>query len=214
MTATATAPLTATELRERFSETDELVWIPASKEEYWSLIAFPEFRIEYYENQIVGTMSYGAFSHETIIDNLSWLFNTQLDRKNFRCFGSNRPVYVEQCDDIFEPDLHVVQGEVDLYHYKKTKTATSNPSVIVEVFSKSTKDFDINNKLPCYKTMSSLQHIIFVEQDKPYITVYTRTKRPNEWLNADYFDLSQRMRIMGKYFSLSDIYDKVIFRAK
>lgn len=212
MTAIATAPLTAEELRERFSATDDLVWIPATKDEFWSLIELPEFRIEYYENQIVGTMSYGAFNHETIIDNLSWLFNTQLDRKIFRCFGSNRPVYVEQCDDIFEPDIHVVQGEVDLYHYKKTKTATSNPSIIVEVFSKSIKGFDLNNKLPCYKTMPSLQHIVFIEQDKPNVTVFSRTKRPNEWLNTDYFDLSQKIRMMGKYFALKDIYDKVIFK--
>ncbi len=213
MTAIATAPLTAEYLRERFSATDELVWIPATKEEFWSLIELPEFKIEYYDNQIVGTMSYGALSHETIIDNLSWLFNSQLDRTTFRCFGSNRPVYVEKSNDIFEPDLHVVHGEIVLHHYKKTMTATSNSSVIVEVFSKSTKEFDIRNKLPCYKTMPSLQHIVFVEQDKPYITVFSRTKRPNEWLNTDYYDMNERIRILGKNFSLKNIYDKVIFKA-
>ncbi len=214
MTATATAPLTAIELRERFSETDELVWIPASKEEFWSLIALPEFKIEYYDNQIVGTMSYGSLSHERIVNNISWLFNNMFDRSRFECFGSNRPVFVEGCGSIFEPDFHIVEGVVELHNYKKVKTATANPSVIIEVFSNSTKNFDLNDKLPCYKTIPSLQHIIFVEQYKPYISVFTRTKRPNEWLNADYNDLTQRIRILGKKILLQQLYDKVIFKAK
>lgn len=61
--------------------------------------------------------------------------------------------------------------------------------------------------------MPSLQHIVFVEQDKPYITVFSRTKRPNEWLNTDYYDMNERIRILGKNFSLKNIYDKVIFKA-
>lgn len=214
MTATATAPLTAEELRERFSATDELVWIPATKEEFWSLIALPEFKIEYFDNQIVGTMSYGSLNHETIIDNFSGFFHTQFNKAAYRRFGSNRPVYIEDCDAVFEPDFHVVEGKVELHHYQKTMTATMNPSVIVEVFSDSTKKFDLNEKLPCYKSIPSLQHIIFVEQNKPYITVFTRTKKPNEWLNTDYKDLTQRIRILGKYISLQQLYDEVTFKLK
>ena len=215
MTAIATAPLTAIELRERFSETDDLVWIPASKEEFWSLIELPEFKIEYYDNQIVGTMGYGSLSHERIVNNLAWLFNNQLDRSRYECFGSNRPVYVEDCDGaVFEPDFHVVEGQVDLYTYKRVKTATRNPSVIVEVFSDSTQNFDWNDKLPCYKTIPSLQHIIFVEQHKPFISVFTRTKKPNEWLNIDYTDLNQRVRIFGKNILLQQLYDEVNFQTR
>ena len=209
--AIALAPLTADFLREQFSATDKVVRIPATKEEFWSLIELPEFKIEYYENQIVGTMSYGSLSHERIINNLAWLFNNQLERSKYECFGSNRPIYVESCDAVFEPDFHVVEGEVKLFNYKKTKTASRNPSVIVEVFSDSTADFDLTVKLPCYKTIPSLQHIIFVEQHKPYISVFTKTKKPNEWLNADYNDLNQRIRILGKNISLQHLYDKVTF---
>ena len=213
MTAIATAPLTAIELRERFSETNELVWIPASKEEFWSLIELPEFKIEYYDNQIVGTMGYGSLNHETIIDNFSRFFHKQFSTM-YRTFGSNRPVYVEDCDAIFEPDFHVVEGKVQLHHYKKTMTATINPSVIVEVFSDSTKNFDLKEKLPCYKTIPSLQHIIFVEQHKPFISVFTRTKKPNEWLNIDYTDLNQRVRIFGKNILLQQLYDEVNFQTR
>ena len=208
---TATAPLTADFLTAQFTATDELVWLSATPDEFWSLIELPEFKIEYCNNQIVGTMSYAALSHETIINNLSWLFNSHLDRSTHRCFGSNRPVFVAECADIFEPDLHIVTGDLQLYHYKKTKTASRNPSVIVEVLSPSTRNFDYNNKLPCYKTMPSVQHIVFIDQNKPHIEVFSRTKKPNEWLDSDFKNLDERVRILGKYFSLKNIYDKVIF---
>lgn len=211
MTATAQQPITADVLRAKFMATDELVWIPASKETFWNLIEIPEFHIEYVNHQIVGTMGYSALSHEAIVSNLIWLFNNNFDRDLFRTFGSNRPIHAADCDSIFEADVHLVSGELKLYSYDKTKTATANPSVIVEVLSDSTKNFDINTKLPCYKLMPSVQHILLIDQKKPNIQVFSRTKKPNEWLNSDFNDLSQRLKILGKYFSLKNIYHKVIF---
>lgn len=211
MTAIAQQPVTADVLRAKFTATDELVWIPASKETFWNLIELPEFHIEYVNHQIVGTMSYGALSHERIINNLTGLFLMNFNSEDHESFGSNRPIHAADCNSIFEADVHLVSGELKLYSYDKTKTATANPSVIIEVLSDSTKNFDINTKLPCYKLMPSVQHILLIDQKKPNIQVFSRTRKPNEWLNSDFNDLSQRLKILGKYFSLKNIYHKVIF---
>lgn len=211
MTAITRQPVTADILRAKFTATDELVWIPASKETFWNLIELPEFHIEYVNNQIVGTMSYGALMHERIIKNLIGLFIFNFNSEEHEPFGSNRPIHAEPCDCIFEADVHMVSGEMKLYNYGKTKTATANPSVIVEVLSDSTRDFDNDTKLPCYKQMPSVQHILLIDQKNPNIQLFSRTKKPNEWLESDYSDLSQRVKILGKYFSLKTIYNKVIF---
>lgn len=203
--------VTAETLREKFSATDELVWIPASKEEFWDLIELPEFKIEYYDGQIVGNMGYASESHETIVANFIAMLHHALISDGHKILGSSRPVYVEDCDEIFEPDIHTVHGLTEIHQFGTTKTATMNPSVIVEVASKTTVNFDWNIKLPCYKTIPSLQYIIYVEQNKPYIEIFSRTKKPNQWLNEVCNDSSQKFKVFGKTIALKSIYQGVIF---
>ena len=208
MTEVAIAPITVEMLRVAL-EKEDFVSFPATMADYDKLSDYHEFSLHYVQNQIVGTMSYCTENHELIVINIATLFNISFE--NARIMGSNRPVYVAAVSDIFEPDVQVVVGETELHRYGRTKNATMNPAVIVEVHSKSTKDFDLNTKLEAYKTIPTLQNIIFIEQNKPHISIYSRTKRPNEWLNLDVNDLTQKIRVLGSNFPLFKIYNKVIF---
>ena len=213
MTAIATAPLSENTLKALFKESD-FISIPATESEFWKLIELPQYHIEYHYKQIVGTMSYAATNHERIVSNAIFAFRSLLEEDNFEVFGSNRPVYAAQCGNVYEPDVHVIEGELEEYHYDKTKTASLNPVVVVEVFSPSTKNFDLNEKLDCYKMMPSLKHIIYIEQNKTHVQVYNRTKGLNEWQKVDYFDLEQKIRVLGKNISLKQIYKKVILQVQ
>ncbi|MBL7818716.1 MAG: Uma2 family endonuclease [Saprospiraceae bacterium] len=208
MTETAIAPLTAEILRNALKNEDFIAF-PATLADYDRLSDNREFSLHYVQNQIMGTMSYCTENHELIVINMASLFNFAFE--NCKVMGSNRPIYVEEVDEIFEPDVQVVMGETQVHRYGKSKTATVNPVVVVEVHSNSTKEFDLTIKLNAYKQIPTLQNIIFIEQDKPHISIYSRTKRPNEWLNADLTDLTQKIRVLGTNFPLSKIYNKVIF---
>lgn len=208
MTEVAIAPLTAEKLRAALEKKD-FVFFPATLADYERLSEYREFSLHYVQNQIVGTMSYCTENHELIVMNIGSLFTTTFD--NHKTLGSNRPVYVEAFDDFFEPDVQLIIGETQLHRYGRVKNATLNPAVLVEVHSSSTKNFDLTTKLEAYKTIPTLQNIIFIEQDKPHISIYSRTKRPNEWLNIDVTDLTQKIRVLGVNFPLSKIYRKVIF---
>ena len=210
MTAVARMPISVNRLKKRL-ENESLIFLPASVEEYWKLVETPQLRLDYYNHQIVAAMSYGSLKHETIVNNVSFRFNLKFEDQNCRILPSNRPIYAAECENIYEPDVHVTDGTLEEYHYARTKTATKNPSVIVEVFSPSTKNFDLSEKLDCYKMIPSLKHIIFIEPNKPHIQVFNRTKRPNEWQNVDFFDLEQKIRVLNKSISLKTIYKKVIF---
>jgi Uma2 family endonuclease len=210
MTATATMPLTAQTLKSLFDESN-FISIPATEAEFWHLIELPQYHLEFHYKHIIGTMSYATTNHERVVRNLIATLDAQLDEGQGEVFGSNRPIYAAECENIYEPDVHVTDGTLEEYHYARTKTATKNPSVIVEVFSPSTKNFDLSEKLDCYKMIPSLKHIIFIEPNKPHIQVFNRTKRPNEWQNVDFFDLEQKIRVLNKSISLKTIYKKVIF---
>ena len=164
MTDIAIAPLTVGRLREAL-EKEDIVAFPATIADYDRLSDYREFSLHYVQNQIVGTMSYCTENHELIVSNIVFLFNLAFD--DYKTLGSNRPVYVEAVNDIFEPDVQLIVGETQLHRYGRVKTATMNPAVIVEVHSSTTKDFDLTTKLEAYKTMPTLQNIIFIEQNTP-----------------------------------------------
>jgi Uma2 family endonuclease len=210
MTATAEMPLTATTLKTLFDERN-FISIPATEAEFWHLVELPQYRIEFHNKHIVGTMSYATTNHERVVRNLISVFDAQLDGEQGEVFGSNRPIFAAECGNIYEPDVHVIEGVLKEYHYAKTKTASLNPAVIVEVFSPSTKQFDLSDKLDCYKLIPTLKHIIFIEPNKTHVQVFNRTKRPNEWQNVDFFTLDDKIRVLNKSISLKNIYKKVVF---
>ena len=210
MTAANIAPVTADVLKRAFA-LSEFVEIPASIEDFWQLITLPEYHIEYINQHLVGTMSYGSLTHERIVSNMIFEMRLAFGDIDFEVFPSNRPVYAAGCREIYLPDLHIVEGTLALYHYDKTKTAHLNPSVIVEVHSKSTRDYDLTEKLACYKDMPSVKQIIYIETESTRVTSFQRTPKAGQWLNIDYIDLTQKCKILNKHVSLSKIYKNVIF---
>lgn len=75
-------------------ETQALVKIPASEEEYMAIIAELPFKIEYHQSEII-TMGLASIWHETIIANLIWLLQKILiNNDDYLVLGSNAGVYV------------------------------------------------------------------------------------------------------------------------
>jgi Uma2 family endonuclease len=209
MTAIARMPITANRLKKRL-ENESLVFVPASVDEYWKLVETPQLRLDYYNHQIVAAMSYGSLKHETIVSNVHGsFFNTFVEK--FRLFASNRPVYAADCEDIYNPDVHLVQGDLQEHFYKQVKTATLNPAIIVEVMSESTKNYDVAGKLPCYQQISSVQHIVYIEQDRVEVAVYSPTNKANEWLMQKYYTLEDEITLLNKTFSIKDFYRNIEF---
>jgi Uma2 family endonuclease len=210
MTAIARMPLTANRLKKQL-ENEDIVFVPATIEEYWKLVESPQLRLDYVNHQIVATMSYGSLKHETIVNNVTFRFNLQFEDENCRILPSNRPIYASECKDIFNPDVHLVEGQLQEHFYKRSKTATLNPAIIVEVMSDSTKEFDLVSKLPCYQEIDSVQHIVYIEQDYADVKVYSRTNKANEWLLQRFNAMTDDINLLNKSFSLKDIYRNVTF---
>ena len=210
MSAIAQMPITARTLKMLLDKSD-FISIPATEAEFWQLIELPQYRIEFHYNQIIGTMSYAATNHERVVSNLIFGLRSRLEEEEHEVFGSNRPIYAARCGNIYEPDVHVIQGVLEEYHYDKTKTASQNPAVIIEVFSPSTKNFDLTEKLDCYKMIPTLKHIVFIEPNKPNVEVYNRNNL-DEWQSVTYFKLDDKITLLDASISLKSIYKKVIFQ--
>jgi len=98
------------------------------------------------------------------------------------------------------------------WQFKPGSTAIiTNPSLLVEVLSKGTQKYDKEDKLPLYKDVPSLQYLVYAAQDRPYLTVYERTDRPDVWLNTDYKTLDSVAQLGDLQLPLREIYHKASF---
>jgi Uma2 family endonuclease len=90
-----------------------------------------------------------------------------------RLSTSDMKVRVEASDLSTFPDVSVVCGEPTVSAIDAN--AVTNPTVLVEVTSKSTEDYDRGDKLSHYKQIPALQAVLFVSHRTRGITLVERT---------------------------------------
>ena len=195
-------------------EEERVIYIPASLEEYWDVLeemADEPYTLEYINGEIKAKMSQASDNHETIVANiLSILRNIYLEKEDFKVMGSAKTIYVPDCEMAFNPDALVMKGESLLFPRKRKVAGIINPYILVEIHSDSTEEFDMKKKLPCYKKLDSIHQIIYIEQNKPYITIYTKNQSIKHWFNDDSDDINGTIKIDGVDVLMKDIYHKVI----
>lgn len=184
--------------------------VPASLSDYWDLLAEADYRADYYDHHLIASMSYESDIHSRIANRIAHLlFGVYMDDPNYVLYNSNRPIYIESCrgngTGVFNADGMVVQVPRQPFEYKKGVSAETNPVLLIEVLSPSTRSYDFGTKLPCYKQVPSLQTILFLEQDKPLVTVMER-QAPNQWTDTTYAQLTDSFSVAGASLTLGQIY--------
>ncbi len=89
-----------------------------------------------------------------------------------RIFTADLKIRVEACGLATFPDVSVVCGERQLA--PGDSLALVNPSLIVEITSPSTEDYDRSDKLSHSKQISSLKAVVFVSHRMSRVTVIER----------------------------------------
>lgn len=106
------------------------------------------------------------------------------------------------------PDVVVACGE-SKYEDSHVDTLL-NPTLVVEVLSKSTSKYDRTTKSDYYRTLESLAEYLLVAQDKYAVEQYIR-QADGRWLLTDVRGLESVVELhsVGCVLSLSDIYEGV-----
>lgn len=189
--------------------TESFIRIPASVEEYESVSCERDLKIEYHKEEIIATMGQVTPNHSRlsfIIGVILYNFYSTFENE-FDILESGACVHIPSLRSYYQPDMTVINGEIKLK--KGSTTEILNPYIVVEVLSKATQDFDMSEKLVNYKTIESIKQIIFVAQDRPWISTFTRTNESNVWINTDYDSLENIAIIDNLTISLRDIYKKI-----
>ena len=84
--------------------------------------------------------------------------------------------------------------------------------MIAEVLSKSTKNYDRDEKFAADRTIPNFREYLLIEQYTMHVEQYSKTDN-NRWIFSEYEDSEQIISLESIAFEISliDIYDKVNF---
>jgi Uma2 family endonuclease len=149
---------------------------PITAAEYLAFERAAKDKHEFIGGKIVA-MAGATDRHNVIASNVFGGLWTQLTGTKCRPFASDMRVNAKR-GNYFYPDIVVTCGERKFEDAKK-KDVLTNPTVIIEVLSKSTKLKDRNEKFESYILIESLTDYVLIEQDKTKIEHYSRIDEKN-----------------------------------
>jgi Uma2 family endonuclease len=189
-------------------------------EEYLISERAREERHEYLDG-FVYAMAGETEAHGIICTNLTVAIGTRIKgrdcialSKDMKVRSGPAPVSPRAMKGFFSyPDLVVVCGERK-YH-DKNRDVLLNPTVIIEVLSESTGNFDRGEKFLRYRTwLPSLRDYLLVEQNKALVEHYVRESE-TVWRLTELRGLESEAYIgsLSSSLPLAEIYDRITFPA-
>ena len=180
-------------------------------EAYLALEREASHKSEYFAGEMFA-MSGASRRHNLISLNFGAELRAQLRHQPCEVYTSDMRVKVSPTGLYTYPDVVVVCGE-PAFEDAMGDTLL-NPTVLVEVLSQSTEDYDRGRKLEHYRSLPSLQEYLLVSQERAHIVHYVRHSDVS-WLLSDTSGLesSISLQAIGCEVALSEIYAKVRFEA-
>lgn len=172
-----------------------------SYEEYLSILEMSEVKLEYCDGEMYA-MAGGTPVHADLAAvAIRLLSNALLGR--CRVSTSDLKVHVEATGLSTFPDVSVVCGEREFARIDRN--AITNPTLLVEVTSKSTEDYDRGEKLNNYKQLPSLQAVLFVSHRRKQVTLISRADAG--WDTSEYRS-GERVQVpaLNLQFSVDELY--------
>jgi Uma2 family endonuclease len=177
-------------------------------EEYLELEERADYKSEYRDGEII-PMTGGTTNHNEIALNLAAYLKFQLKRLGFKIYMGDVRLWISKHRLYTYPDVMVIQGEP--IYSSTSKTTVTNPSLIAEVLSKSTQNYDQGDKFTYYRSIPELQEYLLVDQSKFRTMHHVKTEQG--WLLTEYEGETAvvKLKTSGLEISLKDLYEGVNF---
>lgn len=124
---------------------------------------------------VVYAMAGGSPDHAAVAGNVIRLLGVQLEGRRCRVFTSDLRVRVQGTRLITYPDTSVICDQLQLDPEDPRGHTALNPTLLVEVLSPSTEEYDRGEKLTHYKRIPSLREVMLIAHDERRVDVWRRT---------------------------------------
>ncbi len=142
-----------------------------SYEEYLEALEASPIKLEYCEGEIFAVAG-GTPLHADLAARMIQILANQLGQ-DCRVSSSDLKVRVEATDLTTFPDVTVVCGPRQTSSIDAN--AVVNPTLLVEITSRSTEDYDRGEKLSHYRQLPSLHAVVLVSHARRQLTLVQRT---------------------------------------
>ncbi|SFP99285.1 Uma2 family endonuclease [Parafilimonas terrae] len=178
-----------------------------SVEEYFEMEKASIEKHEYYKGEIFA-MSGSKVPHNEIAGNLYHALRTKLSGKKCKPYNSDQRVHIEKNTLFTYPDISIVCGE--LITLNNDNWNVLNPTVISEVLSPSTKNYDRGEKFKLYRDIPTLKEYILVDSESIHVEVFCLNEN-NHWELEEYNSPEEELHIkaIDKKILIADIYEDV-----
>ncbi len=183
------------------TEEHTVVRTGASAAEYLAFENVSEERHEFHNGDIIAMPGNTGYHEELNAEIIATLLSQVRGRA--KVFGSNLKTMIPTYNRFVYPDVTVVRGEVE--YNDNNKRELRNPTVIIEVLSPSTAEYDLTDKFEYYRSIASLEEIAFFAQDNPKAELF-RKNAAGRWEVVEIENGVVYFTSLQASISLADIY--------
>ncbi len=159
---------------------------------------------EYFQGEIFA-MSGASIPHNKIFSNTFVDLGTKLKGKKCQPFGSDLRIHIPKKTLYTYPDISIICGEIETTD--ANFDTITNPSVIFEILSESTRNYDKGGKFTLYREIESLKEYILIDSETILVEKFIRNA-DNSWQLTEYKTLEQSFIIetVSIEMQLVDVY--------
>lgn len=178
-------------------------------ENYLELERKAAYKSEYFKGEIFA-MAGASRNHNRIKENLSIGIGSYLKGKRCQSFSSDMRLHIPSNSLYTYPDLVIVCGEPELLD--ATFDTLLNPTILVEVLSESTKDYDRGGKFMLYRNIPTFQEYILVDSEQIRVEAWYKPENGFWTLRKETgaVDDSLTIQTLDLTLSLRDIYEQTV----
>lgn len=184
--------------------------IKYTAEEYLELEEASLEKNEFYRGEIFA-MAGGTIEHNQITRNTLSLIDSYLSKTD-KCqiFPSDLKIHVLTNSLFTYPDLSIICDEIETFG--KRKNTVTNPTVLIEVLSASTQDYDRGAKFKLYRDIESLKEYILISSLETLVEKYDK-QADGSWVLHEYKKETDCFDIISIGFTITvkDLYRNVEF---
>jgi Uma2 family endonuclease len=153
-------------------------------------------------------MSGSSFDHAHIVLATATNLYGQLRGRECSAFATDLRLFVRQHDLITYPDIFITCRPFQVLDGRKDTMLDA--TVIIEVLSPSTKNYDRGEKFLFYRSLPSFREHLLLSQDKVHAEHHVR-QPDGAWLMREYSSLSDEIDLpsIACRLRLQDVYERV-----
>ncbi|MGA7240846.1 MAG: Uma2 family endonuclease [Bryobacteraceae bacterium] len=180
-------------------------------DEYLEIEEKNEFRSEFVNGEVFA-MAETTINHSWIVSNVQGRLWQQLRSRPCGVRTNEKRLYIARFEAFAYPDVVVTCGPDRLYKDGRTIT---DATLIVEVLSPSTKNYDRSEKFDFYRSLPSFAEYLLLAQDAMRAEHHTRLP-DGSWLFREFTDptVTIELKSIGCRLELQALYERVEFASE